>query len=88
MKQSQFLVQFILRYQFVVLHGIQQLIECIRSDLVLFIRLNVLKLRLTGCIFGITIQIYFAVFVLAVLIQRKQSDVFFIAAVEDAMSKT
>ena len=77
-------VQFIFRDQFVIFHGIQQFIEGVGSDLILFIAFDVIQFGLTACVDSITVQINFAVFILSVFVHRKQSDIFFASRVKNS----
>lgn len=83
-----FLIQLIFSYQLIILHGIQKLVECIGCDLVLFVGLDVVKLRIACCILGVTVQINFSVLVLTIFIQRKKCNIFFVAGIKDSNDGT
>ena len=64
-------------FHLVELLGIHQLVECVCCNFVFFIGIDVVEVRL-AVLFVVTIQINFAVFVLAVFIERQKGDVLFL----------
>ena len=65
--------------EFLIVH---ELVKCVSSSFVLVVAFDVGKRRLSVYFFE-TVQVNFAVFILPILIQRKQGDVIFVASLEN-----
>lgn len=71
-------------YYFVKLSIVEKFVKCVGDILVFFIVVDIGQLRLCvriGCVLFILVEPYFAVIVVAILVERKQGNIIFLSTV-------